>query len=222
MNKSEGIKKLLGALAKAQQEFEVVRHDEENPYYKSGYASLGAVIASCRPILQKYGLTVIQPSYGVNGEAGVETIIFHAESGEWLSSTVMVALPPNTKKPGEEAGKAITYLRRYSLQSLLGVYSGDDDDLQSSGKQSKKKVAQTWKPETIKAIIKAGHSENDFSVKATLKKSGLSPEYSTKWILVWFKFYRAARDENKTSDEAVVIATGLYKTEVEKAKKGKK
>ncbi len=144
MNKSESIKKLLGALAKAQQEFEVVRHDEENPYYKSRYASLGAVIASCRPILQKYGLTVIQPSHGVNGEAGIETIIFHAESGEWLSSVAMVALPPNTKKPGEEAGKAITYLRRYSLQSLLGVYSGDDDDLQSSG--SKKATQKQQAP----------------------------------------------------------------------------
>ncbi len=51
MTKSESITHLATALAKAQAEMPVAVFDATNPFLKSKYASLGAVIQSSRPML---------------------------------------------------------------------------------------------------------------------------------------------------------------------------
>ena len=60
MNKSESITHLATALALAQAEMPVAVFDATNPFLKSKYASLGAVIQASRPILAKHKLSLIQ------------------------------------------------------------------------------------------------------------------------------------------------------------------
>ena len=60
MTRSETITHLAAALAKAQAEMPVAVFDATNPFLKSKYASLGAVIQSSRPILAKHGLSLVQ------------------------------------------------------------------------------------------------------------------------------------------------------------------
>jgi hypothetical protein len=124
MNKSESVKELAGALAKAQAEMKNPAYDAKNPHFKSQYASLAAVREVVLPVLSKYGLAVVQLLGNAEGDITCETILLH-ESGEWLSGTL--AIKP-TKADAHGAGSAATYCRRYSLMAIVGVVGDEDDD----------------------------------------------------------------------------------------------
>lgn len=118
-------KELFTALAKAQAEMEVAGLTKNNPFFKSQYADLTEVIRSSRPYLAKHGLSVIQPIItDVNGTMLLRTMLCHS-SGEYIASEVKI-IP--SKNDVHSLGSAITYLRRYSYISLVGVCAGEDDD----------------------------------------------------------------------------------------------
>lgn len=146
MQHSEQINDLAAALAKAQSEIKGALKDSDNPYFKSKYADLASVWDACREPLTKNGLSVVQvPSTEFTGEpevvttesrsggertvvrvatrVSVTTRLLHA-SGQWLEGVVTAMLP--TGDP-QAVGSAITYLRRYGLQSAVGVAPEDDD-----------------------------------------------------------------------------------------------
>ena len=128
MNKSETITHLATALAKAQAEMPVAVFDATNPFLKSKYASLGAVIQASRPILAKHKLSLVQfPISDVAG-IGVESILTH-ESGEFVAERILIPLTEEKgKSKVQSAGSTLTYLRRYSWASILGMYSDEDSD----------------------------------------------------------------------------------------------
>ena len=123
MNKSDSIKELATALAKAQGEIENASKTSKNDHFKSRYADLAEVLNTVRPVLAAHGLSFAQfPSLdGVT--ASVETILMHI-SGEWISG---VASAPLSKQDAQGVGSATTYLRRYSLAALAGIAQEDED-----------------------------------------------------------------------------------------------
>lgn len=123
MNKSETIKNLAAALCKAQSQMGGASKSKNNPFFKSKYADLGAVIEVVKQPFADNGLSYIQFPIEENGRIGVETILMH-ESGEWLSNSFTVQL---SKQDAQGAGSAITYCRRYGLQAVAGIPSEDDD-----------------------------------------------------------------------------------------------
>lgn len=123
MNKSESIKALAAALTKAQSAMSGAVKDANNPFFKSKYADLGAVVKAVKEPFAANGLSYTQFPIEDNGRIGVETILMH-ESGEWLSNSFTVNL---TKQDAQGAGSAITYCRRYALQAIAGIPSEDDD-----------------------------------------------------------------------------------------------
>ena len=134
MNQSSSIQNLATALAKAQAEMPVAVFDAANPFLKSKYASLGAVIQSSRPILAKYNLSLIQ--FPISHPAappavelvGIESILSHV-SGEFISERILIPLVEEKGKSRvQTAGSVLTYLRRYSWASILGMYSDEDND----------------------------------------------------------------------------------------------
>lgn len=128
MNKSESIAKLADALAKAQGEFGAVPFNAVNPFLKNRYADLGAVIETAKPILAKHGLSVSQLMTSSEDRIGVTTILMHA-SGEWLEATASLPLGDEKGKSlAQVAGSVVTYLRRYALASVLGMYADEDQD----------------------------------------------------------------------------------------------
>lgn len=224
MEKSESIKNLAAALVKIQGEIKVVAHDAKNPFYKSEYASLGAVISATKPIMQKYGVSIHQLTASNVTGVGIETILMH-ESGEYISNEITVDLPQGSKKPGEEAGKIITYLRRYSWASALGLYSGDDDDLHSMYhkektlvNQAKSLVNRSWTQEQLQAVVNAGHAQHANHAKNMLDKSCMPVEAPGAHVVSWTKYYRAERDQGKDSENARMFADAKYL----EAKKGVK
>lgn len=125
IERSESIKELAAALAKAQGQLRPAAKDAVNPHFKSKYADLGAVWEACREPLTANGLSVIQaPADAEPGRLALTTFLLHS-SGEYLSTTYSMKLAQDT---AHGAGSALTYLRRYALASLVGVVADEDDD----------------------------------------------------------------------------------------------
>lgn len=128
MNQSPTIEMLAKALAEAQGELKPVAMNSVNPFLKNKYADLGAVIDAVRPVLAKHGLAVAQFPFNDPGGIGIETILMHT-SGQWLSERVSLPLSDEKgKSAAQVAGSIVTYLRRYALSAVLGVYADEDAD----------------------------------------------------------------------------------------------
>jgi hypothetical protein len=128
MNKSETIAKLAEALSRAQAEMHAAKFNAVNPFLKNHYADLGSIIDTAKPVLGKFGLAVTQLPYNDGDRVGVETVLTHA-SGEWISASFSLPSADEKGKSGAQvAGSIITYLRRYSLAAILGMYSDEDTD----------------------------------------------------------------------------------------------
>ena len=123
MEKSESIKELANALTKAQAEMSGAKKAAANPFFKSKYANLEEVIQCVKTPFADNGLSFMQFPISDDGFAGVETIILH-ESGEFISNSFMLKCAKNDP---QGMGSAITYARRYGLQSACGIPSEDDD-----------------------------------------------------------------------------------------------
>jgi hypothetical protein len=126
------------ALVAAIGELSNVAKTAANPYFKSKYAPLDAIIDATRPILLKHGLAISQTPLFMEGTAGVETTIIH-KSGH--STTTTLLLPIKDQSP-QGVGGAITYARRYALAAVLGIASEDDDDGNVSSGLHKKEEAR--------------------------------------------------------------------------------
>jgi len=156
MQKSEGISELTKALCALQSELKPVPKDSINPFFKSKYADISAIWESCRPLLSKNKLSVSQLPGVVGAQIVLTTILMH-ESGEWISSDLLVTPsrnkldkdqqgnPVHSNVPyqpnAQEIGSALTYARRYALSAILGVCSEEDDDAEAAVGRTKAKVA---------------------------------------------------------------------------------
>lgn len=123
MRTSESIAALADALSKAQSEMTGAKKSADNPFFKSKYSDLAAVMEAISKPFAAHGLSFCQGPGFVDGNISVTTRIMHS-SGEWLESDCI--LPP-TKADAQGYGSAITYGRRYGLQAMAGVPSVDDD-----------------------------------------------------------------------------------------------
>ncbi len=125
MQKSESIAELAKHLAMFQAEVTNPANTADNPFYKSKYAPLNEILNLVRPILTRYGLSVIQVPSGDGENISISTVLLH-ESGEWIEFPPLVLKADKVTAQG--AGSAITYGRRYALSAILGISSEDDDD----------------------------------------------------------------------------------------------
>lgn len=130
---------LWGAFAKAQAGFKTLvksKHvkvvTREKGTYEFDYAPLEEVLASCVPALNAEGLALLQPYSGLNPGKVLRTMLVHSSGA---SLTLKVRIPPAAKI--QDLGSSLTYIRRYSVQCLLGVNAEDDDDgNQADGNQA--------------------------------------------------------------------------------------
>ena len=123
MKHSESIKEIAAALPKAQAAIKSAVKGAKNPHFNSRYADLATVIEACREALNSNGITLLQPVRASERGVIVETILLHT-SAEWISEELEL---PIAKQDAQGVGSAITYGKRYGLQSLVGIPSEDDD-----------------------------------------------------------------------------------------------
>ena len=140
------MKNIFKALADFQQEVPVILKETKGYNYK--YADLPRIFNIINPILKKNGLGFTQMIEGEN----IKTILFHVESGEFLESSTLIPFSSliyeNVEKQGKNnttykvsvlkgfegmnkaqaSGSLITYYRRYTLSTILGLITDKDTD----------------------------------------------------------------------------------------------
>lgn len=149
MKSSESITTIAKSLVKAQKEMEGAKKGAKNPFFKSKYADYNAVLEACKSSLNDEGITILQPhKMVIDGDqqvAFVETILLH-ESGEFISSETKIEV--SKKNDPQSLGSAITYARRYGLQSLVALPSEDDDGESAMSRKDFKKPAKKVEAKT--------------------------------------------------------------------------
>lgn len=136
---------LAAALIKAQSEFPKIDFDAEvkvrtksGGEYSFRYATLAHIFTLIKPVLSANGLGITQHLT----QEGINTSLIH-ESGESICSTCPYGHAGQTE---QEWGSMITYRRRYSVVSLLGLVAEDDDDANISAQNSFASGASTPPP----------------------------------------------------------------------------
>ena len=138
MKKSESIKHIAAALNKAQAEMSGAKKGANNPFFKSKYADMNSVVDAVRIPFCNNGLSYSQFPIMQDNKGCVETILMH-ESGEWMSDILVL---PMVKQDPQAAGSAITYAKRYALQSIAGIPSEDDDGNAASSQKAPAKQSR--------------------------------------------------------------------------------
>lgn len=112
----------MDKILKIQEEIGVLVKTEENPFFKSKYLDINGLLEQLLPLLVKYGLTVLQPLDIIEGKTCLDTKVYEGNK-LILGSSILL---PDIQDP-QKMGSAITYYRRYSLQSLFLLRAEDDD-----------------------------------------------------------------------------------------------
>ncbi len=120
-------------LFEAKKEIGKISKDSKNPFFKSKYFDINSLLEHVEPILQKHDLLLLQPIL----DGKVSTVIIDVETGDKVSSEISLLGLKDAQKTGSE----ITYYRRYTAQSLLGLQAEDDD-----GNNASKKTESDRKP----------------------------------------------------------------------------
>lgn len=134
---------IYAKIYEAKKEIGKISKDSTNPFYKSKYFDINQLLEHVEPILQKNGLLVLQPII----KNVVTTEIIDIESGEKVSSELELTNQNDPQKRGSE----ITYYRRYTLGSLLGLQA-EDDDANSTVKSKETKPSNTKKEDETPVI----------------------------------------------------------------------
>ena len=96
-----------------------VTKNANNPHFKKAYADINAILDAVEPILLENGLLLLQPIMSNS----VCTQIIDIDSGAMIESCMELPAGMNP----QQQGSAITYYRRYTLQSTLSLQAVDDD-----------------------------------------------------------------------------------------------
>lgn len=125
-DQSQSKKSILKALLEFQKNISPIIKSESNPFFKSKYADINQILELILPPLHEQGILLLQlPVHNVRDDCvSIKSVLYHVESEEHLSC---LAEAPLLKKDPQAVGSAYTYLRRYSIQSFLGLQAVDDD-----------------------------------------------------------------------------------------------
>lgn len=149
----EPLQRLELALAEALPKLEAARKNSENPGFKQGgkaikYADLGAVIDAIRP-LAEYGIWYRQVLH--EGPEGVTIETLYTGFGVTISAGTLFM--PAAKRDPQGFGSALSYARRYGLQTAFGLATEDDDGNAASKAPQPGHVPQRLDDATLTKII---------------------------------------------------------------------
>lgn len=131
-------------ILEAKKEIGKATKNATNPHFKNKYVDINALIETVETILLNKGLVLLQPIE--NGK--VYTRIVDAESKEMIESYIDLPIGGTP----QAMGSAITYFRRYTLQSLLSMQAQDDDGQLASQPQRKELIDNTRFEKALETI----------------------------------------------------------------------
>ena len=135
MRTSQETDKVLPALFNVKKKLRPMVKDSANPFFKSKYLELSDILTNLEPLLHEEGLFLTQATIVREGATLVINRVTHAESCQFAESE----FPAETATADpQKLGSAVSYARRYGVQSLLALNSVDDDANAASGKTERK------------------------------------------------------------------------------------
>jgi len=174
MKTSETITELAKSLVEFHKEVGKIIKTDNNPFFKSKYASLATILDVISEPLTKQGLVIIQfPTE----QYKLTTRLQHV-SGEFMEDTY--EMQP-TKHSPQDAGSVITYQRRYAIGAILNLNIDEDDDGNKGSEPVKldknviDEIAKTGSQEELKQVFekyKNLHKNNEF-IKLVKEKKEL-------------------------------------------------
>ena len=99
----------------------VLAETGQNSHFNNKFVELSHLLKHVNPILARNGLGITQFPTGDT----LVSILFHKDTGSYIKSVYKLIL---TKNDSQGQGSAITYARRYSIESMLAMAGGEDDD----------------------------------------------------------------------------------------------
>lgn len=135
----------MDKIQRIQQKIGKMKKDTAGYNYK--YFDINQLLEKLTPLLHEEGLTLIQPLTNIEGKPAIETRIYYRGVDKELETETYQLLSfvmplPDLTDP-QKMGSAITYYRRYSLQSLFALESEDDDASSTNPKPIIKKETIT-------------------------------------------------------------------------------
>ena len=127
------------------------KKDGKNPHFRSNYSTLESVIEAVKQGNQ-FGLFFTQEmtyDYISNDDGSnvvvpvVSTKVMHEHDDTVIESKLPIMLAQANMENPQKIGSAITYYKRYTLQSVYGLPSEDDD-----GNVASQPTINTSKPKT--------------------------------------------------------------------------
>ena len=146
------VKKEIGTLTK----------NSKNPFFKSQYLDLNAILLEVDPICQENGIILLQPLIS----DCVYTQLIDSENGSLIAQSNLT-IPENITDP-QKIGACITYFRRYTLKSLFGIAEQDDDGTLAS-KPEKPVVTESSIDKAIEKGLTMDDIKKHYKVTASLK-----------------------------------------------------
>ena len=141
-----------------QKELKSITKNKINPFCKSSYADINSIIKEITPFINKLGLLLQQSiQYEIVPQSTmvvdyILTQLIDVETNEKISSKTRLII---SKQDSQAFGSAITYNRRYSIITLLGLEQVDDDGI----------LASNSPPSTLKKYSKVNNiSTNNFEI----------------------------------------------------------
>lgn len=181
------MKNIFKALADFQYECPIIIKNTQG--YGYVFADLPEIVEIIKPLLKTYGLGYTQPLHGNQ----IKTILFHVESGETIES--LTDIPQGVKLSGQNdfqvLGSAITYLRRYSLCSILGLVTEKDTD--ASGEQNK--TENKPKENKSNGLPWLNENDNNWKLLQEVINSGNKP--TLKFIKGKYNLSKSTEDKLK-------------------------
>lgn len=167
---SDETQNIFKALLNFNKKFKGVTKDKfiERGGKKQNYATLDAILKEIRPLLAEEGVFVLQPLSGKY----IVTRLQHT-SGEFIESAVQFRAMDNQRVNNlQKIGGGYTYMKRYSLTSILGISTDDDLDAEHQDdptppKTEKRRTPPKIEPptnkqtEAIRSLIEAIESNLD-------------------------------------------------------------
>jgi hypothetical protein len=170
------MKEIASALVKAQKEFGPALKTSTNPHFRNNYAALDACIEAVIDALNNNGIMLMQQTSLCEDGVIVETLFIH-ESGEMMGGGKLHV--PAAKQDPQGYGSALTYAKRYSLQSACGIAPEDDDGNKATNAVQQKQAAPKPEPKpAAKAPTKVEGKDTEWQLKVVAKPDGDHGEWS--------------------------------------------
>jgi hypothetical protein len=125
------MKELYKKLQTIREKIGILTKNKKNFYLNSTYLDINKLIEQLSPLLEEQNILLLQPIEGNR----VTSILIDLDSEKDIRSSIDIPLMTDPQR----IGSAITYFRRYTLQSLLALQVEDDDGNKAVQKDTEKK-----------------------------------------------------------------------------------